>query len=246
MINIKYYFYEKLKDSQKSFNDIRPENLLFFELEPLLKTLIEEREGNAEFLKCPAFIDYYKNCYIVKCPLDLTIEIDKEKEVIRTIYDLEFFNRFVTLRFKGNKKYSMLSLNFSYIFISDKSTKIETLFPTWHKNENNSKINFITGTFNISKWVRPIEYAFEVLKPIEVLNLKRGEPLMYIRFVTDEKVTLERLEFTSEIYSNIESFVGLKRLLPMQSLDRLYTLANPLMNLLKKKLFKKKCPFNFK
>ena len=91
MINIKYSFYQK--------DLFQHENILFFEPEPVLKEIAKERNNDALFLKCPAFLDYYKNCYLIKCPFDLTIQIDRKNKSLKTFeYDQNFYDKYINYR----------------------------------------------------------------------------------------------------------------------------------------------------
>ena len=138
----------------------------------------------------------------------------------------------------------MFSLGLFYVFIADKSVKIETLYPSMHRSETTNNINLIQGTFDISKWIRPIEFGVEVLNDNKIVKFKRGDVLFYIRFLTDEKINLERIPHSNDLNYMIYPFTNMKKELPNQPLEKVYKIAEPWIKLIKKKLFKSKCPFH--
>ena len=146
-----------------------------------------------------------------------------------------------------NSLYSMLSVVFRYTFFSNESVMLEHMYPTMHASEAVRNLNVISGTYDISKWVRGNEFGFEVVDDTKPIVFKRGDPLYYVRFVTDRPIKLERELHSLELENISHSFVGVKVYVPGSSLERAYEIARPFMEAVKKKYFKKKskCPFGF-
>lgn len=224
-------------------------NVGYFEPEPVLKHLISQRDANVEYLKCPAFQQYYSNTFVIKSPVDLILKVDKDsagrKVLIAENFNQKFYNDHIFPRMAQNKTFSMFSLEFSYIFYSKNSVMIEMLPASMEKTDFIKNTNLVPGEFDISKWIRPVSPAFEVIDDTKILSIKRGEPLLYVRFKTEKKVNLIRVEQDNTIESLEKSCSRLKFFVPRNSLEENYEAAKSMINLYKKKLFKKKCPWNF-
>ena len=224
-------------------------NVAFFKPEPLIKLLISERNKDVLYLKCPSFQEYYKNCYVIKCPFDLTLTVEyvNGQKTLRTHeYGQDFFDNFIHTRFSDSTVHTMLTVNVADTFFSDESVTVELLPPFMHKTEVNNNVNVIVGAFDISKWVRPVEWAVEMIDDTKPLKLKRGDPLYYVRFVTKDKINLIKEVDNEQIFKVSNACVTLKKYIPNKGLNYLYETASPYISAFKLKFFKQsKCPFSF-
>lgn len=224
---------------------------LFFEPEPLLKHIVSERNKDVRYLKCPAVKDYYKNTFVIRSPIDLTFEIKRNEMGIKYCvthnYNQDFFNNFVHERFTENTV-PMLSMEFaSYIFYSDKSVLAEQTHPSlsMHNSEVARKTSIICGTFDVSKWIRPFTYSFEVVDCKSPIEIKRGDPLYYVRFNTKENVKLHRVMFDKDIKDVADACLSVKTFVENNSMEKNYSIIKPFLDFSKPKLFKgSKCPFS--
>lgn len=224
-------------------------NVGYFEPEPVLKYVISQRDNDVEYLKCPAFQKYYANTFVIKSPVDLELKIERDivgRKILTTKnFNENFYNQHIFPRMAQNNFFSMFSLEFSYIFYSENSVIIEMLPANMEKTNFIKNTNLIPGEFDISKWIRPVSPAFEVIDDSQTLSIKRGDPLYYIRFRTDKKVNLIRVEQDNTIESIEKACARLKFFVSKNSLEENYKAASSMINLYKAKLFRKKCPFHF-
>lgn len=230
-------------------------NMLWFEPQPVLKHIVEDRNKNVLFLKCPSITSLYKNTFVVRCPFDLTVTVASDPEGKKFIHvtnpDSNFTEDFIVDRKEDeNSVFKMMSLSISYLFYAKESVELEVYPPVLsnHHSETLRNISVICGKFDISKWIRPTDYAFEIIDDFKPLTFKRGDPLFYIKFNTDKHVNLIRTPIDPEVENLIQSEVLLKNQFPGNSLKKNYEFAKPLLSLYNKFLFKKthKCPFNIK
>ena len=231
-MKINYVFAPKINELEEVF---------FFEPESVIDYLSTSRKKN-EILKCPAFLDYYKNTYLIKAPIDITLNISNS--MINCLQGLpaDYLNMIVTNRFKEGDLHFTSSLAWFYTFYSKESVMIEVIPPTWHKNSFQNNINLITATFDISKWVRPLEFAFEVIDDTKPLVIKRGDPLYYIRFNTLDKVKLIKQEPTKELENLISMCLSVKAYSPKHSMEKNYSFMKKMID----KLKPKRCPFRWR
>lgn len=227
----------------KLFSD---NEITFFEPVLLLKELTQARQ-TSNYMNCPAFVDYCRNTYVIKAPFDLTITVDatsKHMEVTGTnqAYFEEFF------RNRGDERSDtdpyMVTAPPRYLFYSFDSVEMESMPAFLQANQSLENANLIPGRFNIGKWMRPVEFTFELKDHKKTIHVKRGDALFYVRFTStknpQEKVTLERVVMTKEMTYAIQGCVRTKDAIPKLTLPALYEMAEPFFNLIKDMLPKRK------
>jgi hypothetical protein len=222
-------------------------DLAIMDLEPVLPSIIKSRNHakDASYLNCPAFLEYYKNTFVVRSPINIKLNVDYATKHL-TIYPQgqEFYDKFIVNRAAvlGDNDPFLVSILVHYCFASDEECMLEQMPVTFNFAEI-PNIRPIPGIFDISKWYRPIELGFEVIDSSKPVEIKRGDPVVYVRFTPKDgsKVTLKRKEFSKEQLTNVNRCTSLKNSLPKQPLKVLYKLAEVLnMN------FPKKCPFDWR
>jgi hypothetical protein len=225
--------------------------LTLFNPSPALPEIIKSRDTThvTHFTKCPAFKEYYKNTYVIKSPVDITITYDKETKVLsikpqaQVFYDSAILYRGDTV---GNDDAFLMSFNVNYLFIADKDCMLEFLPASMHSSDFIDMTRLVNGTFNINKWYRPVEVAFEIKNPSFSIKIKRGDPLAYVRFIPADggKVNVEQKHFPQETLDAVSACLYVKASNNFLPLKTLYELSTRLKN----KLWfnKKKCPFNWR
>jgi hypothetical protein len=214
------------------------------------KTIAGEREGS-DILPCPAIQAYFKNTYLIRCPLDFTIT---PKVGVKTYsidrFDQKFFNEWCLRRPNDfiNPNRPLCTLGPKMVFVSDEDVIIESLPAMMHDSPTLRNIRVIPGTYNIHKWIRPLDFTFEILDPNQPLEFKRGDPLFYVRFIDKQgrKIELERIEQSGELLKTMYGMVTLKNYIQKLGLEKLYDLAHDWIKDKKWLGKKKKCPFHWR
>ena len=213
------------------------------------KSIAADRE-NSDILPCPAIQGYFKNTYLIRSPIDfvLTPKVNAKTFSIDR-FDQKFYIEWV-IRRPGdfvNPKRPICTLGPKLVFVADEDVIIESLPAMMHDSETLRNIRVIPGTYNIHRWMRPLDFTFEILDPSVPLEFKRGDPLFYVRFIDPKgrKVELERIEQTDDIIKTMYGMVVLKNYIPKLGLDKLYDMAHDWIKN-KKWLKKKKCPFDWR
>ena len=208
------------------------DNLTLLEPEPLLKSVAKEWAGkDAEnLLHCPAMTQDMKNTYVIRSPITITVSWDDEKGWHFTNKDLnqlsqtEFDKLFLLTPGSDNKLLLTLPQLFidwgSYLFFADEPTLAQIQPANYHETKF-SKFPFITGSFEIDKWCRPISFGI-INQNKEDIVIQRNDPLYYIKFFSKKDVVLKRFSMTAEILSIITGSLTIKKFLKGSSMRRLY------------------------
>ena len=102
-----------------------------------------------------------------------------------------------------------------------------------------NNIGVIPGVFDISRWVRPVECAFEMYEPNKPLVIKRGDPLFCVQFISEEQIELEHGLINDTIYKAVSSCLHVKNVAPNMKLKQLYELSDWFIKLIKQNIFNK-------
>lgn len=209
--------------------------VIFYPPEPLYKSVAESRKGN-EFLRCPSVVDALRNTYVIRSPYDLTILVGQKGIKVQE-YDQNFFNKHIVIH-NLDTQYPVLGIPPRYVFIPEenRSVHMRTLPLMFNKP---LAMGVIPGIFDISRWIRPVEFAFEVYDTKEPITIKRGDPLFCIQFVAEEQVELEQGLVDDVIYKAISGCLHVKNVAPNMKLKQLYELSDGFIKLVKRNIFNK-------
>ena len=217
--------------------------------EPAYKSIAADREGS-DILPCPGITGYFKNTFLVRSPLEFTVNV---KPDVKTVgidrFDQKFYIEWVIRRPNDfvNPERPIVTLGAKMVFVADEDIIIEALPAMMHDCPAIRNIRVIPGTYNIHRWMRPVDFTFEVLDSSQPLEFKIGDPLFYIRFIDPKgrKVELERIEQTDEALKTMYGMVVLKNYMPKVQLDKLYELAHDWIKNRRWLSKPKKCPFHW-
>jgi len=214
-------------------------DLLTIEPVPVFKFYPET--ATADYRKCPAHQNHFKNTYVVCSPIDIEITINKEENWCDILSPKGLPPEILNPRFKEENEspYPIFSLRLSRLIFtpkdSPKDVYIAQLEPIleWDRDKN---IRIVEGNFNISKWTRPIESSFEQRNKTVTVKFKRGQPMYYARFFTDDPedvIVLNRVEVSEETLKDTKRCTDVKTFLPNNKLQALYDLRTQYLESLK-------------
>ena len=228
-------------------NDSPEFEILFSEPESLFKHLQKTREGSLH-MKCPAFVDFVKNIYVIKSPIDMEISVNRKDKSMQVAGITEKLGTFVINRIGdvGEKSPLALSLPPAYIFYSNDDIDMESMHAFMEVNDSISNLMSVPGTYNISKWIRSIDFSAEIKDENKPIKIKKGDVLFYVKFRTkdDSKVELERVLLTEELKYAARACFSVKQHIKNIPLKTLYKMAEVFLSKLSFKK-PKKCPFGF-
>ena len=195
--------------------------------EPAISAILEVRP-DVEYTKCPAVVEVCKNAFIVRSPVDMQFTVDHDTKQLTTdrfgqkFYDTEINNR--SSRSNTNGPF-LMSIFPRVLFYAKDSVELEQFDMFVLPAPANVKT--IPGRFDISKWVRPVEWAVEIDPSVTTLSLKARDPLYMVRFITKDNlpVKLIRVQQTPDLVFTVNSCLTVKEYRPFLSLRKLYSLS---------------------
>jgi hypothetical protein len=138
------------------------------------------------------------------------------------VYALDDSNRMTTANIRTQMVQNALTvtLNYGIIFFSEEQLSF-TAYPSFmHRSSWNNHGYCIPGTFDVSKWFRPVSLELQLNPGIDYLKISKNEPLFY--FKTEEEVLLQKFYMTKPLLELMTSCVGFKQLEPKKPLEYLY------------------------
>lgn len=165
----------------------------------LAKHITSSRKGTT-YLKCPAHTDFLKNTFVFCAPFDLNIDISVDIDsksasvfcdnITQEIYQSIVDTRFILDATRKKVKYPLLGIDWLIVLQSSESCLVQLLPAFMHRNDFTEKTTIIPGEYDISKWTRPIETAFEIRSNQERIEIKKGDALAYVKFNSSETIKL--------------------------------------------------------
>jgi hypothetical protein len=210
-------------------------NITFFPPEPAVKYYLENFKDHS-FAKCPAFMEYFKNCFVIKAPYDLEIKLENGK-VSTNIYDQKWFDQNIKVDRHPTLDAQYLQTVPGYVFIPNTKKSVMLYSSGLPFSDHAQNNEFITGAFDISKWVRPVGYAVKI-QDNTIVKFYRGQPLYMVRFICDDKIELEFEAMTLEIKHAVDGCVRLKTKIKRLNLRNMYDMADNFVTVMKKRIFK--------
>lgn len=211
-----------------------------------LESEYSQSPSNAVYSVCPAWKHKSNRIYTVRSPVDLHIYIDTKQKYIKCPnISQEEFNAYFSPTFDKNG-----------LWCSPERTTLQLTIPRfliWTKQKNiwleqkphplsslNNNLVCVGGWFNLSNWVRPISFAFDVVDTDKPVIIKRGDPISQLSFYSsnfDDGFIVRKAEPPEEILRKASRTSGV--------IDRFH---GNIPQSIKNNLFKNKeskCPFHF-
>ena len=142
-----------------------------------------------ELSQCPATSYFNKNFYVVSFPFDFESLIKINKDQIIFEYSTHDPKQdWITFNRRQNNLVDMQLNGFAYYFWSDKDCYSES----W--GSEILQATKIYGSYNIKNWIRAIHpsYVIDCTQEQKIpIKFKRGDPWLFVRFQTKEKVNLK-------------------------------------------------------
>lgn len=173
-------------------------------------------------LSCPAAIEFDRRHFAINSPIDLHLRLVPNAQGQLQLTNVD--GAMASARPSGLQKIlalappdewrhpsrPMIQIATPYIFVSDDPVYVNQFPPFMHYLPNPRPGVMMCGRFPADVWPRTHMWAFEWHDLSKDLILKRGEPLMYVRFETPDPaggVRMVEAEKTPELVEFIESII---------------------------------------
>lgn len=196
-------------------------NLLWEPPVPLVKILPKGRQGSPKdnYRACSAGINFWKNTFAIINPQDAGIRLTGD-------YDnpeVEATGRYWTKQPSALDSRYRIDYDYSWIFFSEESIIMQQLPPFMHKTTAQDGAGLSSGSYDISKWFRPVNCAYNLWDGSNELFLRSGDPLAYFQFLTDKDINLVQFEMNDKLTSIYQQVVFFKSLLHFEPIEKLYS-----------------------
>ena len=198
--------------------------LRFQEPEFLHKNIDYKEWLGPALLHCPGMVEEMTKTVVIKSPVSVDLEYGNDGNLKVHRQDPEFGAIFFG---DPQGKNGVHQLGFGYIFFADKPLMATNLPPYYHNNGYTEAVNPLCGSYDIGRWFRPgVRPLFQKKPDAKRISISEGDPLMYVKFNTDEKINL--VEFDSHeldqlgFHSPINACITLKNQLPPTPLHQAY------------------------
>lgn len=199
--------------------------MLYKEPDSLYKDLLKSKNfqnNYNNYMDCAGFLKAIHNIFVIRNSWTTTINIDLSSGNFTNGHGqsteiTEHFTPKPICRINP-----MFNMYHNFLFFCEEDLEITTMPAFMHSSELQTKCTYIPGSFNISRWFRPIEGAFEMQYPFSELNLKDNDPLYYVKFNTEEAIKLVKFHLTPELWNMAQGCVHHKKYQPMKPLKYLY------------------------
>jgi|688.fasta_scaffold600327_2 hypothetical protein len=187
-----YWSVYNIDDYFSEINYFEPENLYKREV----KTNYAFEKHN-DFRLCPAVRQELLNTFALKFPYDYSLKINRQAGTYNSdMYDQDFINHYVHAK---SVEQGLLSFSVNYIFFCEEEIEASGTGAHFSENDFVKNTRFIPGRFNIGKWFRPTDCQFLLNDDTNFISMKRGDDWSYIKFDTNENITLKRFFFTDKL-----------------------------------------------
>lgn len=195
------------------------DELKIYEPESVIKTINPKDFFGLDASRCPAIVDEIKNTFAIRSPIDFHINYDAEGDIIsNSPYDQQFLANYLG---QPNPERVHQIQDPCYFFFCEEDLTVTQLPAYYAENSVTENCMQITGTYNISKWARPVAPAIKFKKHTSEYSVTRGDIICYYKFNTEEKIRLQRFDGSKMFQDSLG--------VPMQCLRYKFLKSNPMI-----------------
>jgi hypothetical protein len=170
------------------------------------------------YSSCSAFKKQFKNGYYFNYPLTTEIKFDDNGDLIRDTNDINFY----LPRESSLANSNAADLDLGFLFFSEDDLEIIATPPYFHKTKTSETCFVTSGSFNISKWFRPVILTHQTFPGHKTISTTEGEPSIYIFFDTENEIQFKKFVLNEKLYDYSKNCAELKITHPFLSLEEIY------------------------
>lgn len=155
---------------------------------------------------CPAMRETLKNVYSFNSAIDESFDLptqvlksvaytDSEKDLIPTDSKVAFYKE----RKSSIDGYINVNYNLGWLLFASEPVEARMTAPYFPATSPIKGAMLSTGQFNIGRWFRQLTMDYHVPITANRFELKAGDPLMFIEFLTDKKIKFKRFNLSPKL-----------------------------------------------
>jgi hypothetical protein len=198
-------------------------NMLYEQPPALLTDILPQRgpENPHDYFACPAFHKHVANTFIVRSTVDAHVGITAEGFTAMDERS-QLTGQLFSFLHPTRKGFRSILFDHRMLFFAESPLTVATYPAFLHHTEVQSKLVYIPGAYDISKWLRPLQGTYEVAESVTSVRIRQDDPLYYVKFETDERIKLRRFQMVPEIQQIAHGCVHYKLFRQHSTLDRVY------------------------
>lgn len=210
------------------YSNMKADRLMSYPLDSLMDETIKTYKGNGEeagtMIRCPIFTGWMKNTFIFRSPYDIEMGATKDGRIrldYPKVRDKKEFMSDAYGKHKNGEMRDVVELNDIDVatYFCEQELVMEVTSPALEK-EN---LPVIPCKMDIGSWARSFHVAlFTVHK--KIFHIKEGQPLAYIRFMTDEPVKVVDIDASADLDKMLKSVAQIRKVTIRRPLKSLYKL----------------------
>jgi len=190
----------------------------------IIKTLPDRDKkfvnNNIGYRSCRGMLNLFKNTYVIKNPVTSTVKLSNTDQRVPDADD-GGTNYWLSKERPLDESFRV-DLDFGYIFFSEEELIMRQVPPYMHKVKASETAWISAGSYDISKWFRPIFPTFILWEGYNEVSIIKDEPQMYVQFETDRRIIFKRFEFTNDMIIIVDQLMQLRDRNSIASLNFLY------------------------
>lgn len=182
------------------------------DLNDLVKDMSKEKPGlSSDIKQCPAAVNHLKNTFRVKFNGNYDFAWTDEGPV-SSQKSAEVTDKFLKVRDQKAGLFSLSTLS-TVFFTEEPSLLMEVKNAIYARNDFRKYATFLEGVYDVGKWYRQTDLAFYLREKNQIVNIEYGDPVFYVKFLTDYKVRLKKYHFSENLLSMLSNIYSNRSLL---------------------------------
>lgn len=177
-------------------------------LTPALPTMRAKKLDVAGVPQCPGWRAQYKNTFVVRSPIAFNFNLHTDGSWGLTAPGLTVSDVMALVRREGPYTFQFM---FSELLFCEEPLVVSQDAPALAGRTFHKDVDFISGAFDIGRWFRPLNMAFQTLDegPLSI-SVAQGDPLYFVKFHTEEELTLKKFAMTDSIMTLMNNILHVK------------------------------------
>ena len=178
-----------------------------------LSKKVNTKNSKSSYITCKSYHEFFKNTFTLNHPYTTEWQVSDGNQgglFIPRPDDSAFIDS------------HLVDYDLQWVFFSEDDVEIEVTPAYLHKKESDKHGYLVAGSYNISKWFRPISLSWQLWEKETKIAFTENEPICYLNFRTKNKVVLKQFELTPKLKEISSGCAGLKTIKPGLELSELY------------------------